>query len=228
MHTRINDLGSKYRVDAHATAAPLRTQLAGHLDHCAHGHAVGDTAATERRDTRHRTEIDDAPSAGCQHSATSFLAATKTTVDETPPCPFDIVQGHVFWSPADGFPGDVGNEIDAAEMIIDPIEHRTNLLGFGYVAHHRQGLPHRRFDLSGRCQYSRFVDVGQHDVGACLRQGKRRCFTQTAGRTGHQRDTAGEFEQVSHAHFALFILLPTGLSRSAIASVEPPAMISPV
>src|SRR5262249_20175127 len=121
-------------IHANAAASPLRAQLACHLRHGAHGHAVGDMAAAQRGNAGERTNVYNAAPSRFEHAAPRFLTAAEAAVDEVAPSTLDVVQGDLLGLTQNAFTGDIAQEIDPAELAVKLGKHRANLLRIGDVA----------------------------------------------------------------------------------------------
>src|SRR5262249_44664127 len=130
----IDHLGRKDGVDADAPAAPFRAELARHLGHGAHGHAVGNVASPHGGNAGQGADVDDAALPGSQHAPARFLATTESAENQVPPGGFNVLQGDLLRSRPDRLTGDIAQEIDTSEVAVEFAEHRLYLFRFGNVA----------------------------------------------------------------------------------------------
>jgi hypothetical protein len=118
----------------HAAPGPLGAQLAGHLNHAAHRHAVGEVAPPEGVDAAERGHVDDAAPAGTQHTAAALLAGEELPDQHPPEGPLKLLDRDLLRVPQPVGAGDVRQDIDAAELTVHPGEEGPELVEIVNVA----------------------------------------------------------------------------------------------
>ena len=197
----VQDLGEEDGVDPHPAAGPLRAQLAGHLGDAAHGGAVGGVAPPHGRQAGQGADVDDAAPAGGEHAPARLLAAAEPPHHQPLQGPAHIVEDQVLRRPEDDLAaGDVGQNVDAAELAVQALEHGPDLLRVGDVAAHRHGAPAQGPDVGGGGRGAGLVEVGQHQVGAGLGQGQGDGAAHAPGGARDQGGATAQIEQgVGHS-----------------------------
>ena len=114
----IEHLRRKDGVHPHSTAAPFGAQLASHLGHRAHRHAVGDVAAPQRGGAGQRTDIHDAAASGRQHASARFLTHAEAPHHQVSPRLFDILKRDLFRASQHAVARHVAEEVDAAKFSV--------------------------------------------------------------------------------------------------------------
>jgi hypothetical protein len=126
---RVHHLGKDDGVDPDTAACPLGAQLAGHLRDAAHGRAVGHVPAPHGRETCHGDDVDDTALAGGQHAVSGLLAAEEAAQHQALDRSAHVVDVELFRRfEGDGAAGDVGEHVDPAELGVQALEHRADLL----------------------------------------------------------------------------------------------------
>ena len=190
----IEHLRRKDGVHPHAAAAPFRAQLAGHLRHRAHRHAVADVAAPQRRCAGQRTDIDNAAASGCQHAPARFLTHAEAPQHQVSPRLFDIRQRDLFRASQHAVTRHIAEEVDAAKFGIQPPKQAADLLRVRHIAGCDHGPPTIGFDEGGRLCCTVRIPVHEHQIGSGLCQCKSHGTTEALSSARDEGDFTVEIE----------------------------------
>ena len=143
------------------------------------------------------TIFDDAAPAGSDHAPAGLLGAVEAPDQEILQGLLNLRGGELRGVAVDALPGNVGQDVDAAELPVQRGVERVDLLRVRDVGHHRNGPPTQRPDRRSRVLHPLRVDVREQQIGPVLGEPDRHRAAHPAGRTGHHGDAIGQVEQIA-------------------------------